>query len=229
MSKVTVFFFIFFSPMTHSLTFHYAGESVFGQNSFYFPFLGQSLAQIAREYEIGPEEIAKANSHIKDPWFLYPWQGVSIPKKIRLPQEIHQNKRIIIVIIDELRMYARFDDIVLSYPVGVGKDQTPSPTGDYKITRKIKDPTWYPPPSIVKQQALKGVTLDKKVPPGPDNPLGTRGILFDKPSYLIHGTNLPGGVGRKSSAGCFRLNNTDVEELFEYVDVDDRLLIKKHR
>lgn len=213
----------------YATTCSYSGQKVCGSNSIYFPTMGQSLSQIGRSFEVGPVEMKKANKHITDPWFLYPWQGIFVPARHKLPQEIHEHDRVVVVVLEELRLYARFNDKILTYSVGVGKQHTPTPEGQYNITKKIKDPTWYPPKSIVKQQKQLGVTLPSKVPPGPKNPLGTRGILFNKSGYLIHGTNHPGGVGRQSSAGCVRLANADVEELFDYIDKGDKLFIKKHR
>ena len=35
--------------------------------------------------------------------------------------------------------------------------------------------------------------------------------------YGIHGTNRPGSIGYRASAGCFRMHNTDVEELYDIV------------
>ena len=222
-----LFFLITLLSPVYSMNCLYKGQSVCGSSSTYFPSVGQSLAQIGRLFEVGPVEMERANEHITDPWFLYPWQSISVPARYNLPQEIHHYSRVVVVILDELRLYARFNDKVFTYSVGIGKEDTPTQEGFYKITKKIKNPTWYPPKNIIKQQKKLGVNLPVKIPPGPDNPLGTRGILFDKPGYLIHGTNYPGGVGRKSSAGCLRLENSAVEELFEYIDKGDKLIIKK--
>ena len=52
------------------------------------------------------------------------------------------------------------------------------------------------------------------VPAGPDNPLGKYKFTLGWPSYLIHGTNKPYGVGLRSSHGCIRLYPEDVEKLF---------------
>jgi lipoprotein-anchoring transpeptidase ErfK/SrfK len=49
------------------------------------------------------------------------------------------------------------------------------------------------------------VPLPSVVPPGPDNPLGAFALTLSLPTYLIHGTNKPDGVGMRSSHGCIRL------------------------
>src|SRR5262249_42156679 len=54
---------------------------------------------------------------------------------------------------------------------------------------------------------------------GPDNPLGEYALYLGWPSYLIHGTNEPPGVGRHSSRGCIRLYPDDIAELYARVPV----------
>jgi L,D-transpeptidase ErfK/SrfK len=61
--------------------------------------------------------------------------------------------------------------------------------------------------------------LAARIPPGPDNPLGEHALYLGWPSYLIHGTNLPGGVGRHSSRGCIRLYPADIATLYEVVEI----------
>jgi len=55
------------------------------------------------------------------------------------------------------------------------------------------------------------------VPAGPDNPLGKFKMTLGWPSYLIHGTNKPYGVGLRSSHGCIRLYPEDIEKIFAMV------------
>jgi L,D-transpeptidase ErfK/SrfK len=55
------------------------------------------------------------------------------------------------------------------------------------------------------------------VKPGPDNPLGEYALYLGWPSYLIHGTNDPRGVGRHSSRGCIRLYPDHIAELYGLV------------
>ena len=53
-------------------------------------------------------------------------------------------------------------------------------------------------------------------PNGPGSPFGTRGIVLEQ-EVAIHGTNKPSSVGRSVSAGCFRLLNHHIEELYPFV------------
>ena len=55
------------------------------------------------------------------------------------------------------------------------------------------------------------------MPPGPNNPLGTRAITINGGGVMIHGTNDTGSIGYSASHGCVRMRMPDVEQLFEYV------------
>lgn len=50
---------------------------------------------------------------------------------------------------------------------------------------------------------------------------GTRWMGLNVPwgIYGIHGTNQPGSIGNRASAGCIRMYNHDVEELYEWVEI----------
>ena len=61
-----------------------------------------------------------------------------------------------------------------------------------------------------KEHKEAGDPLPSKVPPGPDNPLGAHMMTLGWPSYLIHGTNKPYGVGLRSSHGCIRFYPEDI-------------------
>lgn len=97
-------------------------------------------------------------------------------------------------------------NLIKQYPVAVGKPSTPTPLGRYSITSKEYNPAWYPPDG------------GQIVPSGPDNPLGYRWMAFLS-TYGIHGTNAPWTIGYAVSNGCVRMQEADVEELFEIIRV----------
>ena len=72
---------------------------------------------------------------------------------------------------------------------------------------------------IIKEHRENGEELERVIGPGPENPLGRYAFYLGWPSYMIHGTNKPAGVGLRSSHGCLRLYPEDIEELFESVPV----------
>ncbi|WP_227526157.1 L,D-transpeptidase family protein [Psychrobacter sp. FDAARGOS_221] len=105
------------------------------------------------------------------------------------------------------------DMLVATYPTTVGSDTTPSPTGSFKIINKVKMP-WY------KSTVNKGTDKQQvfMLPPGPNNPVGVVWMGLSKPSYGIHGSPVPEGISRQGSAGCVRLTNWDVLELFANIE-----------
>ena len=99
---------------------------------------------------------------------------------------------------------------VRAYPIGIAKDGYATPQGVTQVKAKREKPPWIPGASARRDKP----DLPARVPPGPDNPLGEHVLYLGWPSYLIHGTNDPRGVGRHSSRGCIRLYPDDIAELY---------------
>jgi len=116
-------------------------------------------------------------------------------------------KRLVISIPERKLAVMESGRVVKVYSTAVGAPSTPGPTGSFTIVSSIADPTWY--------------TKGRTVPPGRNNPLGTRWLGLSIKGYGIHGTNNPASIGRNASHGCIRMKNRDVEELFQMVAVGD--------
>ena len=95
-------------------------------------------------------------------------------------------------------------------PVAIGRPGWETPTGDYTIINKAKNPTWFPP---------KWAIEEEPVPPGPDNPLGDRWMGLSAPGYGIHATNAPASIGRYVSHGCLRMYPEHAQALYDQVRV----------
>jgi len=80
--------------------------------------------------------------------------------------------------------------LVYSFPIGIGKAETPTPHGHFEI-------------------------INKRVNPGGIYGARWMGISLD--NYGIHGTNDPSSISQARSLGCIRLYNQDVEALFRKV------------
>lgn len=106
------------------------------------------------------------------------------------------------------------EELVKEYPVCVGRNSAQTPQGEYRIVYKTVDPYW--------------INKGTVVPPGPGNPLGKRWIGFSK-SVGIHGNNKPESIGTYASAGCIRMYNRDVKELYEVVPVNTPVTVKYER
>lgn len=127
----------------------------------------------------------------------------------------------LVISLEEQRLYLLEEQkVIAQFPVGIGKPSSPTPVGSFRITTITKNPTWTVPESI-----MKGPTppAAKKIPPGPDNPLGVYFIRLDDTSYGIHGTTAPKLVPGEVSAGCIRMTNKDVSLLAELVSRGNRV------
>ncbi|MEW6622041.1 MAG: peptidoglycan-binding protein [Bacillota bacterium] len=80
------------------------------------------------------------------------------------------------------------------YPVAIGKNNSPTPVGEFKVANK----------------SYKS-----------GGALGTRWMGLNVPwgSYGVHGTNKPWSIGRRASAGCIRMHNQHVEEIYPLVKI----------
>ncbi len=181
-----------------------------------------TLVLIARRHRTGYGAIRAANPAV-DAWLPREGTPVTLPTWHILPAVRREG---IVVNIGERRLYhfepARGDTPaqVSVYAVSIGRDGRATPVASTRVVRKARNPSWYPPASIRAERAEQGEILPARVPPGPNNPLGTRAIYLGLPSYLIHGTNRELGIGMQVTAGCVRMYPEDIEYIYERVPVD---------
>jgi lipoprotein-anchoring transpeptidase ErfK/SrfK len=108
----------------------------------------------------------------------------------------------------------------IAYPVAVGREGVEAPADLYTVFNKRVNPSWTPTQSMRERDPSLPVTVAGGTP---QNPLGTRAIYLGingQDSLLrFHGTNAPSSVGTAASSGCFRMYNSDVEDLYPRVSV----------
>jgi L,D-transpeptidase ErfK/SrfK len=172
-----------------------------------------TLLDIARKNGLGYVELLAANPGI-DPWIPGEGAKIILPTAHILPSGPRSG--LLLNIIDQrLYYFPESGGKIISYPIGTGQDAWDTPQGTTTIVRKVKNPTWYVPKSIREEQP----ELPAVFRPGPDNPLGTRALYLGWPAYLIHGTNIPWGVGRRVSHGCIRMYPESIKQLFPRVEI----------
>ena len=115
--------------------------------------------------------------------------------------------------------------VVFTHPIGIGKVGWKTPEGTTKIVSRQKDPVWVVPKSVRDEHAEDGEKLPAQVPAGPDNPLGAVQFRLSWPSYLIHGTNKPYGVGMRSSHGCMRLYPEDIAVFYDLIPIGTKVTV----
>lgn len=104
------------------------------------------------------------------------------------------------------------------FAVATGQHQYPTPLGRFRVVVKWKNPWWYPPNS-------PWANGERPIPPGPDNPLGTRWMGLSAPGVGIHGTPSDASIGYSVSHGCIRMHIPEAEWLFNHVDIGTTVFI----
>jgi lipoprotein-anchoring transpeptidase ErfK/SrfK len=164
--------------------------------------------------------------------------GLDAKAYLKVGQKLAYNNRkiipqllkngIIINIPDRTLYYFQHGALVTSLPVALGsvvkneKYMWQTPVGKFKITGKIKDPTWTVPPSIQAEMGEKGREVITSVPPGPENPLGKYALKTSLPGILIHSTTKPSSIYSFSSHGCIRVSPDQMEEFYPQIKVNTR-------
>ena len=133
----------------------------------------------------------------------------------RVAAKTQVRRTIVVSVPDRKLALIENEQVVKVYNVAVGADGSPSPNGTFRISQRLTNPTYYHPHVVI--------------PPGPDNPLGTRWIGLGLKGFGIHGTNAPRSIGRAASHGCIRMRRADLEQLFEAVRPGDVVEIHAER
>ncbi len=195
------------------------GDGVIGRLAFISLEKGDTLPDIARHFSLGINAVSAANPGV-DIWVPEAGQRILLPLSFILPDAPRKG---IVINLAAMRLFQFKGDseslVVLTYPVGVGTEERPSPTGQMYVEHKVPRPTWHVPASIAKDHLKKGDPLPAAVLPGPLNPLGEYALYLSKSSYLMHGTNKPASIGLRATNGCIRLYPEDVKKLYENTPV----------
>jgi len=106
-----------------------------------------------------------------------------------------------------------------TYTVAVGQEGLETPEGLYHIQEKQENPSWHVPES-----SWAGSLAGQVIPPGPSNPIKARWMgIFEGAG--IHGTEETSSLGTAASHGCVRMAISDVEELYDQVEVGTPIYI----
>jgi len=177
-----------------------------------------TLLDIAYQRRLGYQAVERLNPGV-DPWIPAPGTVVRLPTRYILPDTDEEG---LVVNIPEMRL---FDYTVQNGPevfaIAIGDEADPSILGEFKVGPKRENPAWHVPASIRADKP----ELPADVPPGPDNPLGSRWLTIGRTSYGIHGTNVRWSIGREATHGCLRLYEDDIRRLFDRVPEGTRLQI----
>ena len=197
------------------------GEDAVGELQVALAGGEDTFVEFARSYGLGFDELRAANPGV-DPWLPGEDTPVVLPTRFVLPDAPREG---IVLNVAAKRLFYYPPAVngeptmVETYPIGIGREDWATPTGATTVVARTRDPVWFVPASIRREHAEMGDPLPAQVPPGPDNPLGSRVLQLGLPGYLIHGTNKPAGVGMRVSHGCVRLYPEDIEFLYDRIPV----------
>ncbi len=172
-----------------------------GRLTYYERRSGESLLSTARRFGVSLLALYRANPNRAEgkplliPALFFPPPGEPDLVAVNLAE----------------RMVYIYDDKgqpTAAYPIAIGRIGWETPTGDFIIVRKAKNPTWFPP---------SWAKLEHPVPPGPGNPLGDRWMGLSVPGYGLHATNAPASIGRAASHGCMRMYPEHARALYPQV------------
>ena len=193
------------------------GEDIVGQIQVIKARYEDTFADLGSANDLGYLEMVAANPGV-DPWLPGEGAEVILPTRFILPPGPREG---IVINLAEYRLYyfPKGQNVVHTFPLGIGREGWGSPIAHTTIVAKTPNPGWTPPASIRAEHAAEGDPLPAYVPPGPDNPLGPFKFTLGTPGYLIHGSNKKFGIGMRVSHGCFRMLNHNVLTLAKIAPV----------
>ena len=153
---------------------------------------GENLTLISKKYNTTADLLKKINNLSSDR--LSPGMKLKVPA-YRFSVVVDKSQNILILKGDE--------EVLKTYVVSTGSNDS-TPAGVFKVTQKLVNPTWYKAGAVVPYGS-------------PGNILGTRWLGISKKGYGIHGTTEPEKLGQQVTAGCIRMRNEDVEELYGFL------------
>ena len=170
---------------------------------------GDALIKIAKKFKTTVGLIKRANNLTSN--IIRPNQKLKINTcKFSIAVDKSQN----------LLFLKRKGEIIKTYIVSTGKDNS-TPVGTFYIDRnKLIKPTWYKTGAIIP-------------PDSPENILGSRWMGLrgngdgegEIEGYGIHGTTRPNELGKQITLGCIRMKNEEVEELFDIIPIGTEVVI----
>lgn len=202
-----------------------SSDRIVGSRGVYTTKRSDTVRLVAAKLGVTPQHLRSMNGLSAKAVLKKGQQLVYNNRKI-IPQQVKNG--IIINIPDRTLYYFQQGALVTSLPVALGsvtkneKYVWQTPVGKFKITAKVKDPTWTVPPSIQTQMEEHGKEVVTSVPPGPENPLGKYAIRTSIPGILIHSTTMPSSIYSFSSHGCIRLSPNQMKDFFPQIKVNTR-------
>ena len=198
-------------------------EKLVGSTSVYYVQKDDTIRLVAAKLGVSRRHIIRQNN-LDEKAYLKIGQKLVYNNRKIVPQRMKNG--IVVNIPDRTLYYFKQGKLAISLPVALGvpvksdKYDWKTPTGKFRITAKMKDPTWHVPPSIQSEMEEQGKEIITSIPPGPTNPLGKYAFKTSLPGILIHSTTKPWSIYSFASHGCIRVYPEQMEEFFKEVAVN---------
>ena len=194
-----------------------------GTASAYSVIKGDTIRLVAAKLGVSRQQLIRKN-RLDEKAYLKIGQKLIYNNRKIVPRRMRNG--IIVNIPDRTLYYFRQGRLAASLPVALGapvKSDTydwETPTGTFRITAKLRNPTWHIPPSIQSEMEGHGKKPLTSVPPGASNPLGKYAIKTSIPGILIHSTTKLWSIYSFASHGCIRVYPKQMETLFRDVAIN---------
>jgi lipoprotein-anchoring transpeptidase ErfK/SrfK len=135
----------------------------------------------------------------------------------KIPTKALETTQVVVDLSDRRVYVSRYDEVIASYPIAIGKKGWETPTGNFKVIHKEHHPIWRHP--------ITGAIFEG----GTDSPLGDRWIGFwsdGRNEIGFHGTPNVDLVGAAVSHGCLRMRNADVRMLYSQVGIGTSVSVR---
>jgi lipoprotein-anchoring transpeptidase ErfK/SrfK len=159
-----------------------------------------------------------------EPWTLRTPFGIiysRIPREVVSFADKHAAGTIVIKTSQRRLYYVMGGGKAMRYGIGVGAEGS-AWSGVSTVSAKREWPDWTPTPGIIKRIP----NVPRHMAGGPDNPLGARALYLGTTLYRIHGTTEPWKIGAAASAGCIRMENDDVIDLYNRTRIGATVIVQ---
>jgi len=121
------------------------------------------------------------------------------------------------------------DGTATRYPIAVGREGLTF-RGTAVVGRKAEWPSWTPTANMIRTRPDLYAAFAGGMPGGLTNPLGARALYLYRGNrdtmFRIHGTSDSASIGHATSAGCIRLFNQDIIDLYNRVPIGTRVKVR---
>ncbi|OYW58862.1 MAG: hypothetical protein B7Z31_06885 [Rhodobacterales bacterium 12-65-15] len=151
-------------------------------------------------------------------------------RRVEVPYAGDERPGSIVVDIYARKLYYVMEGgMAMRYAIAVGREGL-SFKGNGSIARKAEWPSWQPTANMIRTRPDLYAAYAGGLPGGLTNPLGARALYLYRGGrdtmFRIHGTSDPTSIGHATSAGCIRLFNQDILDLYQRVPTGTQVKVR---